>query len=295
MRVKDVIEALRKASSNAWQDAPWDGLQAGSMEAAVTGVAVAWSPEISVLREAKARGCNLLLVKDPLYWFESSTPGSTRDSIPRVTEGSAGATSWSVVEGTSLYKLKKELVESSGLNVVRVAQNWDGASSRSLHGLLKALRWSEGKSFVADDHTPQVKTSVVEVPARTLVELAGYARDRTGGKSVRVLGERSAMVRRVAVHPAYLTVEAATRIGQAAGVDAVITGEGCEWESFEYFEDWIDSGRGKGLIMLGLAVVSDTAAAEFAQWVRGVVGPVRVEFLPVGDPFTPVHAGGLRA
>ena len=82
--------------------------------------------------------------------------------------------------------------------------------------------------------------------------------------------------------------------GLVPNLDVVLSGEGCEWESFEYFEDWIDAGRGKGLIMLGLAVTSDPAAKEFASWVQSVVGSTRVAFLPVGDPFTPVHAGALQ-
>ena len=62
----------------------------------------------------------------------------------------------------------------------------------------------------------------------------------------------------------------------------------------EYAQDWIDAGRGKGFIMLGLAVSSDTAARAFADWVRATVNALRVEHLPAGDPFTAVHAGVVR-
>jgi putative NIF3 family GTP cyclohydrolase 1 type 2 len=294
LTVGDVVSKLRTADSLAWQDASWDGLQAGNANAQVTGIAVAWSPGISVLRKAAEQGCNLLLVKDPLYWSEEA-PGLGTDRPPtRITEGSAGGTPWSAVEATSLYRYKKDLIERSRLNVVRVAQNWDGLRANALLGLLKALNWKEGESFIADEFAPNSRTSVVKIAPQTLIQLAEYAKAHLGAKSVRVLGDRDAKVSTVAIHPAYITVKAATRLGMVPNLDAVLSGEGCEWESFEYFEDWIDAGRGKGLIMLGLAVTSDTAAKEFSDWVHSVVNPTRVVYLPVGDPFTPAHAGALR-
>ena len=48
----------------------------------------------------------------------------------------------------------------------------------------------------------------------------------------------------------------------AAGVvDAVISGDACEWEAFEYAEDWISAGEGKALILLGTAVSMNPGAA----------------------------------
>jgi hypothetical protein len=294
LTVSAAVGRLRAAVGEAWQDSSGDGLQCGDANAPVTGVAVAWSPGISVLQRAAAQGCNLLLVKDPLYWSEEA-PGTRADRSPyRINEGSAGGTPWSVVEATPLYIYKKELVERLKLNVVRVAQNWDGPQAHALSGLLKALNWKEGESFVADEQAPNSKSSVVKVAPQTLIKLASYAKTRLGATSVRVLGDRDAKVSMVAVHPAYITVKAATRLGMEPNLDAVLSSEGCEWESVEYFEDWIDGGHGKGLIMLGLAVTSDTAAKEFAVWLQSVLGATKVEFLPAGDPFTPVHAGAVR-
>jgi hypothetical protein len=75
----------------------------------------------------------------------------------------------------------------------------------------------------------------------------------------------------------------------------IVTGEACEWEAFVYSEDWVTTGRGKGFLMLGLAVVSDAAANAVGDWVRKSVPNTKVEALHGGDPFTPVNAGRLRA
>ena len=109
-----------------------------------------------------------------------------------------------------------------------------------------------------------------------------------------MIGDPGAPIGRAAVHPGYLTVPAIRGILANPGIDLVLTGEACEWEAFPYAQDWIDAGRGKGFIMLGLAVSSDTAARAFTDWVRATVTPLRVEHMAAGDPFTAVHAGAAR-
>jgi hypothetical protein len=62
-----------------------------------------------------------------------------------------------------------------------------------------------------------------------------------------------------------------------------------------YAEDAISAGRSKGFIMLGLAAAADVSGKEVAAWVSSLHPDAKVQFIPVGDPFTPIIAGGLRA
>lgn len=303
MNVSEVLDKLRAASAGQWHDGPPDRLLAGDMNAAVTGVAVVWAPSIHALKQAKAEGCNLLLVKDPLFWSETQTlpPSDPAHSLDRdeaavvYPEGVAGITKPGVAESTDLGKLKKNLIDTSQLNVVRVSHNWNGPQSNALLGLLQALNWKEGDTFVADDLFPTWKTSVVKVPQQKLVDLAKYTKSHLDARSVRLLGDRNASVTTVAVHPGYLSTKAATRIGMERNLDVILTGESCEWEGFVYCEDWISGGHGKGLIMTGLAVSSDPGAREFARWAQGALGPLKVTSIADGDPFTPIYAGAIRA
>ena len=90
MQVKAVIAGLKSAVGAKWQEPTWDGLQAGSLEAEVTGAAVAWSPTLDVLKRATAAGCNLLLTKAPLYWSEGRPGPPGAAPAARFLEGSAG-------------------------------------------------------------------------------------------------------------------------------------------------------------------------------------------------------------
>lgn len=295
-KVGEVIAQLRSASGSTWRDEPWDGLQTGSMDAAVKGIAVTWSPELTVLRKAVASGCNLILCKDPVYWYEKEDKWPSVDSsTSRIQEGVAGPAHWDAVVQTDAYKVKKEFIDSNNLNIYRISENWDGAESRSTQGLLNALGWKAEEMFVADPRFPYTRTAIVTVPEQELIALGKYAKQRIGGKSARLMGERTASVRRVAVHPGYITIQATTRITNTPNLDAIVTGEGCEWESLPCTEDWVTAGKGKGFLMLGLAITSDTGAKQVAAWVQKTVPSAKVEFLADGDPFTPVYAGELRA
>jgi putative NIF3 family GTP cyclohydrolase 1 type 2 len=294
MQVNAVITALKTAAGAKWQDPTWDGLAAGSLESEVTAVAVTWSPTLDVLKRATAAGCNLLLTKAPLYWSEGQAGQSGSTPGARFLEGNAGGTPFSAVEPSALYKQKREFVAANKLNVVRVVQNWNGADGLPLHGLLDALQWKAQTTIVADPAAPLARSAIVSLTATPLRQLAEQVKQRTGARSIRVIGEPGAQVSRAAVHPGYLTLPAIRGLLSNPGIDVVITGEACEWEAFPYAQDWIDAGQGNGFVMLGLAVSSDPAARAFADWVRGAVSTLRVEHLAAGDPFTAIHAGAIR-
>jgi len=296
LSVSEVIGKLRTAVGTSWKDQPWDGLQAGGMDVPVSGIAVVWAPGLALLKDAVARGCNLILCKDPVFWFEKEDPLKNPDTATsRIAEGVVGRTQWDVIDKTEIHRIKQEFITANKLNIYRISENWDGAHQLATQGLLSALGWKQADSFVADERFPNTKTVIVQIPTDELIRVAEHAKKSVGSKSTRLLGERSAKVTKVAVHPGVLTIPAATRIGKTPGLDVILTGETCEWEAFTYTEDWISSGHGKGFIMLGLAATSDTAAREVAAWVHRAVPSTKVEFLASGDPFNPVFAGGLRA
>jgi putative NIF3 family GTP cyclohydrolase 1 type 2 len=295
MQVDAVIAALKAAAGAKWQDPTWDGLHAGTLEAEVTGAAVAWSPTLDVLKRATAAACNLLLTKAPLYWSEGQPGPSGAAPAARFLEGSAGGTPFSAVEPSALYRQKREFVTTNGLNVFRVTQNWNGPEGLPLRGLLDALQWKAQTTIVADSAAaPLARTAIVSLTGTPLRQLAEQAKQRTGARCIRVIGDSGARIARAAVHPGYLTVPAIQGILSNPGIDLVVTGEACEWEAFPYAQDWIDTGQGKGFMMLGLAVSSDASARAFADWVRATVAPLRVEHLAAGDPFTAIHAGAIR-
>jgi putative NIF3 family GTP cyclohydrolase 1 type 2 len=256
---------------------------------------VVWSPSFDLLKQSVAKGCNLILAKDPLYWYEKEEPRTSIDSSSsRVSEGIAGGLRWDVIEKSEAYKAKKQFVDANNLNIYRISENWDGQPSRATEGLLQALGWKAQDLIAVEPINPHKKTAIVTIPQQDLIQVAKTAKSKLGGKSARLIGDSSAKVSKVAVHPAYLTIAAATKIGQVPGLDLILTGEACEWEAFVYAEDWVTAGHGKGFLMLGLAVTAEAGANAVGDWVRKSAADTKIEVLHAGDPLTPVNAGRLR-
>jgi hypothetical protein len=68
-------------------------------------------------------------------------------------------------------------------------------------------------------------------------------------------------------------------------VEAVVVGESREWETVLYAVDAAAQGRRKGLIVIGHDLSEEAGMRECADWLRGFVTEVPVEFLPAGEPF----------
>jgi putative NIF3 family GTP cyclohydrolase 1 type 2 len=295
VNVTDVITKLRTSAGTSWKDPSWDGLQSGSMDAVVTGIAVTWAPSLVVLKDAVARGCNTIVCKAPVYWFDPQDRPSDPDSMYlRLPEGSMGIGKMDAIEKSAAYRAKKDFIASNNLNIYRISENWDGGQQLPTVGLLNVLGWKQTDSFVADERFPNTHTAIVSIPSQDLIQVAEHAKKSVASKSARLLGDRSAKVAKVAVHPGFMTVFAATRIGKTPGLDMILTGEANEWEAFVYSEDWITAGHGKGLLLLGLAATSDAGAKEVANWVRKAAALVKVEFFAVGDPLNPARGGTIR-
>ena len=71
--------------------------------------------------------------------------------------------------------------------------------------------------------------------------------------------------------------------------DVILAGEPREWEAVPYTLDTWSSDRGKGLIAIGRMVSEEPGMAACAAWIRSLVPGLRVESIPVSDPYWSVN------
>jgi putative NIF3 family GTP cyclohydrolase 1 type 2 len=102
---------------------------------------------------------------------------------------------------------------------------------------------------------------------------------------VRVIGKPEAKVSKVALTHGLLLVADAERILREPDLDVVITGDVVEWEAGPYFQDLVTAGRAKGLVLLGGEASEEPGSGEMAEWLKGFVTEVPIEWMPTGEPF----------
>ncbi len=68
-------------------------------------------------------------------------------------------------------------------------------------------------------------------------------------------------------------------------LDVLIIGEAREWELIEYAADTIQSGKKKGLIVLGHIPSEQAGMLNCANWLKTFITEVPIEFIPAAEPF----------
>ena len=119
------------------------------------------------------------------------------------------------------------------------------------------------------------------VPPTTLGALAADIARRLKGRASRVAGDPAMKVARVALGPGY-GVPALT-----TSVDVVVGGEASEsGGNSEYLADAVAGGQPKGVILLGHMLSEDFGMFEVAEWLRGFLTNLPIEWISAGEPFS---------
>jgi putative NIF3 family GTP cyclohydrolase 1 type 2 len=273
-----VVERIRSQASSAWMGGTSEGFQCGDLNAKVTGIATAWTPTIEALQKAISLQHNLIISMEPPFWFESG---------PVRTEVSMGTPSTKVLEASSVYQYKKKLIDDHELILWRFNENYRALPSNPrLNALARTLGYKAHENPAATQKLAAICAGVYAIPEISLADLAKKARASANAKALRVLGNPNEKVKSVALMPGYIEDDDIMAMVHDRNVDVVVCGEACEWEAFEYAEDWITAGWGKGMIMLGRAVSEDPGAKELAAWIRAFITDVPVTGIAVGEPFS---------
>ena len=278
LTANSVVEKIRGQVSSGWMGGTSEGFLCGDPNATVTGIAIAWTPTIEALQKAISRNHNLVISMEPPFWVE---PGTVH------TEVSMGTPTMKILEASSVYQFKKKLIDDRGLVLWRFNENYVALPANPrLNALARTLGYKAHENPAATKKLSAIGAGVYAIPEVSLADLAKKARESADAKALRVLGDPKERVKSVALLPGYIQNEDIMAMVHDRNVDVVVCGEPCEWEAFEYAEDWITAGWGKGMIALGRAASEDPGAKELATWIGSFLTEVPVTGIPVGEPFS---------
>ncbi len=276
----DVVAKMKRSLGSGWTESSADGFQTGSPDTLVTGVAVAWTPTLEVLRKAVAEKKNFIVTKEGPFW---------EDSGGRLEQGVSGRSPKALIEGTNLYRFKQDYLLRHDLVVWRFSANWDQTNRDfGLKGLAAALGWEKQADTAMENSLGAIGAAEYTVPTTTLLELIQMLKQRLKMNAPRALGDPSARIQKVVLCPGFLTKLNMMAIQSHSKPDAVLCGDACEWEAFEYCEDLITAGWSKAMVLLGLAASQDPGAKQVAAWVDSLALSLPISYIETGSPFTPV-------
>ena len=256
LTIGQFVDRIRGAVGVPWREKTVDGFKAGDPAAALTGVAVTVAARLENLKRAASAGCNLVVTQEPVFYGPNDDPGN------RATD--------------PVYLAKKAYIDEAKLVVWRFADHWAARQpDPRVAALAEALSWPEAS------HTGN---GIYRIPETTLSALTSHVRSRLGIRGgLRTVGPPGMRVRSVLVSPG--TTDLPTTVARIAGADVVLAGEPREWEVVPYVLDARENGAAKALISIGRIVSEEPGSGACAAWIRTLGPGLRVEALPVGDPY----------
>ena len=261
-----IVDRIKGNVGVPWLADTVDKLVHGAAPTPVKGIATSRMATLDVVERAAAAGRNMVITHEPTFYSHlDATDALVQDPT---------------------YRQKAEFLRSHDMVVFRFHDHWharrpDGIAT----GMARELGWEKQAD---PEHPRQFQFGAVP--------LAQFARDiqtRLGIRTMRVIGDPALVVRRVTANWGYASGMPGIPTLARPDVDVMVVGEAREWELVEYAQDAVRAGQKKALIVLG-HVVSEQAGMKYcAEWLRGFIPEVPIEFVAAAEPFwSPDHPVG---
>jgi putative NIF3 family GTP cyclohydrolase 1 type 2 len=253
-----IIERIKQNVGVPWRAETVDKFVAGDAEVPVKGIATTMMATLDVIQRAAAAGKNLVITHEPTFWLHQDTVVG--------------------LEQNAVLQFKQDFIRKNNMAVFRFHDHWhahrpDGIAT----GMARELGWEKN----TDPQNPRLFT----FPAIKLSRFAEDIRTKLNIRAMRVVGDPNLSVNKVAASWGAGSREGVISLLSRPEVDAVIIGEGREWEVVEYAQDAIAAGQKKALLILG-HVASEQAGMKYcAEWLKTFISDVPVEFVAAAEPF----------
>jgi putative NIF3 family GTP cyclohydrolase 1 type 2 len=276
-----ITERIRQQLASTWIDSPVDVFQAGSPDMIVTGITTSFTPSIDVLKRSVAAGRNLIITQQPAFYQDDHTSSGAAAARGSVEEN---------LRNDPAYLYKRDYIEKHRLVIWRFYDNWNSrAVDGQLLGLAKALGWQQyhvnGSPTGAE--TYDRKNKYFHLPEASLKERIIEIEKALNIHALRVIGEPTTKIQKASISNGMLKfTELQQILNEQPDVDLIVIAEAIEWESCEYFRDYLTwKGKNKTMILLGREASEDPGYGEVALWLETFISEVPIRWEPAGEPF----------
>jgi putative NIF3 family GTP cyclohydrolase 1 type 2 len=251
------IKAVMAVQGVAWNDATTrDRFKFGGPDTVVNGIATTFMGTFEAITHASERGLNMIIPHEDTYWNDpDNTLIAQADPL--------------------VYQKKVDFMTAHDIVIFRIHDH--------MHRQRPDFTFSGTAREVGLDLSMETAPNSHRfvIPETTLGELAARVKKIRGDDAIRVVGDPSAKVSRIAVGAGM-----ATPAVNSPDVDVVIGGEQREiegtFDSPEYVMDAATLGVPKGWIIIGHNMSEESGMQEMAQWLRPIVPEVKIEHVRAG-------------
>lgn len=241
-----------------------DTFKAGDPQTPVTGIVTTFLDTYQVLQQAVADGKNLIITHEPTFYNHPDDMTLLGDD--------------------PVQAQKLAYIREHHLVVWRFHDAWH---MRRPDGILEGVVAEFGWQPYQDKADPHLFT----LPPTTVEQLVESLHAKLGARTMRIVGNPKMQVTHVALLPGASGLVKQVKMLERDNVQVLIAGEASEWETVEYARDAVAQGRQKALILLGHEVSEESGMKYCAEWLKGILPGIPIEFIQAGQPFWPTPHG----
>ncbi len=253
----EIITLIKNHLNLEWSAGTVDTFKCGNPGDAVTGVVSCMFADMSVLQEAVAKRCNLIITHEPVFYNHADDTSFLKDD--------------------PVFQEKKAFIDEHRLIIWRFHDHWHRYQADGIYtGMLEKLGWTN-RMIENDPH-------FVRVNKQKLEDLADYLYNIFLTDGIRVIGDPTMEVSKIGL--ALGATGAARHIQLLQGdIDVLIAGEAQEWETYQYVNDAVLEGHRKAVIFLGHINSEEAGMDYFSKWLKQLNPGVPVFFVPSTVPY----------
>jgi len=254
----EVVELMKEHLSCPWSEKTVDTFKSGNPENEITGIVCTFMATVNVLKEAAARGCNLVITHEPTYYNHLDDKD------------------W--LENDPVYAAKQAIIEENKLIVFRFHDHWHRTSPDGIYvGMNRKMQW--------DTYLVEGEHNVFDFPGIKLSDVSSHLKGIFPEANMRVIGKPGLKIKRAAFSAGAPGSATHFRLLQRGDINLLVIGEAPEWETIEYVRDASQAGLPRSLIILGHSVSEEAGMEYCSEWMRSFLPDLPIFFIPAGDPF----------
>jgi len=235
-----------------------DVIKEGDPETVVTGIATCMFATMDVLKEAVAKNCNLIIAHEPLYYNHLDETSNLRND--------------------PVFLEKKKFINDHKLVIWRFHDYIHSMRPDGIEmGMVQKLGW---KKFLVKGTTSQFA-----LPETTLGELLKYLKGIFPKNSFYVVGKPDMKLKNIRLAEGAPGSAMHIKVLEDSNIDVVLAGESQQWETYEYMRDAVAQEKNKAIIFLGHINSEEYGMNYCAEWLRGFIKNVPVQFIECGPSF----------
>jgi putative NIF3 family GTP cyclohydrolase 1 type 2 len=255
-----VIERIQKETKVPWTGQTVDVFKTGAPETRVTGIVTTMFATMDILKQAVARGCNLIITHEPTFYNHLDD------------------TTALVGTHNPIYAEKRKYIEENHLVIWRFHDHIHMMNpDEIIAGVVHRMGWEK--------YEVKPGISYFVMPETSVKDIAIAVKKSLGISMLRVIGNPDLKVTKVAFAPGAPGSEVQMAALARQDVELLLIGESREWETIEYARDATEQGKHKAMIILGHVPSEEAGMEECARWLKTFIGEVPVNYIQTPEPF----------